>query len=104
MSADDGMSESVSVGVRWLSCSMDQSVNYLTVLSQETVPKTFAYTHVLNQVLDHLLLALAHLQLALMIVYGTSSLCSTHARVLHPYRHPLAGVHGPLHTLLLPQV
>jgi hypothetical protein len=39
-----------------------------------------------------------------LLMCASSSLCSTHARALHPRRHQLAGVRGPPHTfVLLPQ-
>ena len=51
-----------------------------------------------SHVLDHLLLSLLPLALALM--YASSSLYLMCARDLCLRRHPLAGVHGPPHTLL----
>jgi hypothetical protein len=56
-----------------------------------------------SRVLDHLLLALALLPLVLVLMCASSSLCSMHARALHPRPNQLAGVHGPPHTLLLLQ-
>jgi hypothetical protein len=57
-----------------------------------------------SHVLDRLLLALASLPLALVPMYASSSLCSTHARALYPRRRSLAGVRQLPHILLLQQV
>ena len=55
-----------------------------------------------SRILDRLLLAL--LPLVFVLMCAPSFLCLTRARVLHPRRHLLAGVHGPPHILLpLPQ-
>jgi hypothetical protein len=48
-----------------------------------------------SPVLDHLLLALAHLPLALVLICASSSLCSMHARALYSRPHQLSGVRGP---------
>ena len=47
--------------------------------------------------LDRLLLALT----LLLLMCAPSSLSSTLTQALHPRRHPLAGVHGQPHFLLL---
>ena len=114
MSADDGISESVSGGVRWRSwsgrrvskfISQQKETKYRKHLCREEEEtrdchmnsSRFAITARLRQshrkpgasrVLDQLLLALA-------LMYASSFLYLLRARPLYPRRHPLAGVHGP---------
>ena len=124
VSADDGMFESVSGGVRWRSWS-DRRVNKFISHQKETkyrkrlcrgeeeTLECQMYTlrlAVVARLLQNLResdasrgpnqLLLALLPLALALMYVSSSLYLKRARNLCPRRHPLAGVHGPQHTLL----
>ena len=51
-----------------------------------------------SRVLDHLLLALALLPVAMALMSASSSLSSMRAQILYHRRLRLAGVHGPAHT------